>query len=72
MGNKTMRCDSIAARRISNVLYTESKEYWATLLDVEPNTILNYRKGKTQLKAAQLKLICEVSHVSVDWILGLK
>lgn len=72
MANKTMYCDDDTARRIADVLYKKSLQEWSTLLDVEKDTINNYIRGRTQLKIAQLKLICEATNTSADWILGLK
>lgn len=72
MANKTMYCDTETARRITGALFMRPLKYWANLLDVSEETVANYMTGRTQLKVAQLKLICVDTGISADWILGLR
>ena len=49
----------------------KTQENIAKLLGIEKQNYYRYEKGKSPLKAEQIKIICEYLNISADYILGL-
>lgn len=74
MSNKKFYPDQVFVDRFTQMVKKSGLQVTmiARLMNTERNTVYDYMNGVTQPRVSQLKLICQTTKTSVDWLLGLE